>query len=52
MRDPVQRVWSYYQMVKGSKNQPYNNFSQQGLEIFLEIVGKREIWCADIFLET
>ena len=36
MRDPVERVWSYYQMVKGSKNQPYNNFSQQGLEIFLE----------------
>ena len=36
MRDPVQRVWSYYQMVKGSKNQPYNNFTQQGLEIFLE----------------
>ena len=36
MRDPIERVWSYYQMIKGSKHQPYNNFAQKGLEIFLE----------------
>jgi hypothetical protein len=37
MRDPIDRVWSQYQMVLRSENgYPYQKFAQQGLFVFLE----------------
>ena len=37
MRDPIDRVWSQYQMVlRSEKGYPYQKFAQQGLAVFLE----------------
>ncbi len=37
MRDPVKRVWSYYQMVlKNPSGFPYKRFADYGLECFLK----------------
>jgi len=37
MRDPVDRVWSYYQMVlRSPEGYPYLNFAKKGLAHFLE----------------
>jgi hypothetical protein len=36
LRDPVARVWSYYQMVLRSESgYPYQKWARQGLEVFL-----------------
>lgn len=36
MRNPIERVWSYYQMARrGSKDNPYTRFSLKGLDFFL-----------------
>lgn len=36
VRDPIERVWSYYQMVLRSRsNYPYKKFAEGGLEKFL-----------------
>ena len=36
-RNPIERVWSYYQMVlRNGAQYPYNYFASKGLEIFLE----------------
>jgi len=37
LRNPVDRVWSYYQMVlRNQDGYPYKNYATQGLNIFLE----------------
>lgn len=37
LRDPVARVWSYYQMVlRSEKGYPYQKWANQSLEIFLQ----------------
>lgn len=37
LRDPIARVWSYYQMVlRSEKGYPYQKWANQGLEIFLQ----------------
>ena len=37
LRDPVDRVWSQYQMVlRSAKGYPYQKFALQGLQVFLE----------------
>lgn len=37
MRNPVERVWSYYQMaLRKDKDNPYYQFSVKGLEFFLK----------------
>ena len=37
LRDPVPRVWSYYQMVlRNGPGYPYHRFALKGLEFFLE----------------
>ena len=35
MRDPVERVWSHYQMAQREPDLPYHHFSLNGLECFL-----------------
>lgn len=37
MRDPIARVWSYYQMVlRSPKGYPYQKWANKGLEVFLD----------------
>lgn len=37
LREPVARVWSYYQMVlRSQKGYPYQKWANQGLEVFLK----------------
>ena len=37
LREPIARVWSYYQMVlRSEKGYPYQKWANQGLEIFLK----------------
>lgn len=42
IRNPVDRVWSYYQMVlRSPKGYPYLNYAEAGLDVFL-----RKCWAA------
>ena len=44
MRNPVDRVWSYYHMAKRETKNPYHAYSSRGLEYFL-----RHCWeCRDM----
>ena len=36
IRNPIDRVWSYYQMALRDKNQPYNCYTSKGIKYFLE----------------
>lgn len=43
LRDPIDRVWSYYQMVlRNPRGYPYRKFALQGLECFL-----KKCWAAN-----
>ena len=36
IRNPIDRVWSYYQMALREKKSPYNCYTSRGIKYFLE----------------